>query len=183
MWYFTYFDHYYVTDRKKIWQRISEIFSIIWVGVETYSKQSMASLQKAYMRLCYYYIIQILSYFDYGWKNIAQKLWNIPIHKVHWSGCSGLYSVSQECHTTKRHVCCYTITDEHMTYTSVEFIIQRGQKIGWYFLPSIDGLVQERRNSIANALELRLSCTNPSISSSTLSHVLRVASLALGQPT
>ena len=27
----------------------------------------------------------------------------------------------------------------------------------------IDGFVQERRNSIANALELRLSCTNPSI--------------------
>ena len=26
----------------------------------------------------------------------------------------------------------------------------------------IDGLVQERRNSIANAPELRLSCTNPS---------------------
>ena len=28
----------------------------------------------------------------------------------------------------------------------------------------IDGLVQERRNSITKALELRLSCTNPSIS-------------------
>ena len=27
---------------------------------------------------------------------------------------------------------------------------------------NIDGLVQERRNSIANALELRLSCINPS---------------------
>ena len=27
----------------------------------------------------------------------------------------------------------------------------------------LDGLIQERRNSIANALELRLSCTNPSI--------------------
>ena len=26
-----------------------------------------------------------------------------------------------------------------------------------------DGLVQERRNSIANALELHLSCTNPAI--------------------
>ena len=26
-----------------------------------------------------------------------------------------------------------------------------------------DGLVQERRNSIANALELHLSCTNPMI--------------------
>ena len=25
----------------------------------------------------------------------------------------------------------------------------------------IDGLMQERRNSIANALQLRLSCTNP----------------------
>ena len=29
--------------------------------------------------------------------------------------------------------------------------------------PYIDRLVQERRNSIANALELRLSCTNLSI--------------------
>ena len=29
---------------------------------------------------------------------------------------------------------------------------------------NIDGLVQERRNSIANALALRLSCTDPSIS-------------------
>ena len=29
----------------------------------------------------------------------------------------------------------------------------------------IDGLVQERRNPIANALELRLFCTNPSICS------------------
>ena len=28
-------------------------------------------------------------------------------------------------------------------------------------LSHIDGLVQERRNSIANALELRLSCANP----------------------
>ena len=34
----------------------------------------------------------------------------------------------------------------------------------WYIGAYIDGLVQERRNSIANALELRLSCTNPSIS-------------------
>ena len=29
-------------------------------------------------------------------------------------------------------------------------------------LQHFDGLMQERRNSIANALELRLSCTNPS---------------------
>ena len=37
--------------------------------------------------------------------------------------------------------------------------------------PNIDGLVQERRNSIANELELRLSCTNPSILHSSLKHI------------
>ena len=30
----------------------------------------------------------------------------------------------------------------------------------WFY--EVDGLVQDRRNSISNALELRLSCTNPS---------------------
>ena len=35
-------------------------------------------------------------------------------------------------------------------------------------LDYIDGLVQERRNSIVNALELRLSCTNPSIYSASI---------------
>ena len=34
----------------------------------------------------------------------------------------------------------------------------------WQWCCYIDGLVQERRNSIANALELRCSCTNPLIS-------------------
>ena len=36
-------------------------------------------------------------------------------------------------------------------------------EIRCYSKLDIDGLVQERRNSIANALELRLSCNNPSI--------------------
>ena len=31
-----------------------------------------------------------------------------------------------------------------------------------YVFKEMDGLVQERRNSIANAMGLRLSCTNPS---------------------
>ena len=31
----------------------------------------------------------------------------------------------------------------------------------FYNIYNIDELVQERRNSIANALELRVSCTNP----------------------
>ena len=34
----------------------------------------------------------------------------------------------------------------------------------------IDGLMQERRNSIAYALELRLSCTNPSICGTNTTH-------------
>ena len=34
----------------------------------------------------------------------------------------------------------------------------------YIYIYYIDGLVQERRKSIANALELRLSCTNPSLS-------------------
>ena len=33
--------------------------------------------------------------------------------------------------------------------------------MNFYLKNKIDGLVQERRNSIANALVLRLSCTNP----------------------
>ena len=34
--------------------------------------------------------------------------------------------------------------------------------VKWLFAYHFDGLVQERRNSIANAMELRLSCTNTS---------------------
>ena len=33
----------------------------------------------------------------------------------------------------------------------------------WLSYPYIDGLIKARRNSIANTLELRLSCTNPSV--------------------
>ena len=36
------------------------------------------------------------------------------------------------------------------------------QNKNYHFQDKIDGLVQERRNSIANALELHLSCTDPS---------------------
>ena len=48
---------------------------------------------------------------------------------------------------------------------------------GWRLLFKIcyiDGLVQERRNSIANALELRLCCTKPSICSTFATSALNV---------
>ena len=37
------------------------------------------------------------------------------------------------------------------------------QNFAFFEMDNIDGLVQERRNSSALAMELRLSCTNPSI--------------------
>ena len=45
--------------------------------------------------------------------------------------------------------------------------VEAGGIIIHFLISYIDGLMQERCNSIANALELHLSCTNPSIS---LSH-------------
>ena len=42
----------------------------------------------------------------------------------------------------------------------VHFLLFIHNKIAW--MVEIDGLVQERRNSIANEMELRLSYTNPS---------------------
>ena len=42
------------------------------------------------------------------------------------------------------------------------FPVRIGSLSGHY-LDHVDGLVQEIRNSIANALELILSCTNPSM--------------------
>ena len=54
-----------------------------------------------------------------------------------------------------------SVTHQYVTvvHSARHPIIQFNRKAVGHF----DGLVQERRNSIANALELRLSCTNPSI--------------------
>ena len=54
----------------------------------------------------------------------------------------------------------------HITKASnVELLlsISRRHHAIWFSRGHGDGLVQERRNSIANALELRLSCTSPSM--------------------
>ena len=52
-----------------------------------------------------------------------------------------------------------------MDNTTPNFVQQTFRyDIGWYdSFPYIDGLVQERRNSSALAMQWRLSCTNPSI--------------------
>ena len=49
-------------------------------------------------------------------------------------------------------------------YASPAIIVLCLRGIGRYGWENINGLVKERRNSIANTLELRLSCSNPSIS-------------------
>ena len=52
----------------------------------------------------------------------------------------------------------------HMAWLSRDDLTHSG--LNSMAINHIDGLMQERRNSIANALELRLSCTKPSIWSS-----------------
>ena len=72
------------------------------------------------------------------------------------------WACSDCCHSNGARHPCHSICSEHRghlhateMWANEEFIKEN----------HIDGLVQERRNSIANALEIRLSCTNPSISS------------------
>ena len=51
---------------------------------------------------------------------------------------------------------------DHLSMLKLQFIfVKRGPGVNQRCY--IDGLVQEKRNSIADAMELRLSCTNPSI--------------------
>ena len=46
-------------------------------------------------------------------------------------------------------------------YTQVADVLLEEHQVRNISLYHVDGLVQERRNSIADALELGLSCTNP----------------------
>ena len=66
------------------------------------------------------------------------------------------------------HFCLYFFLDTMLNISRVDLGLQFYlpyfmAKCQWCVgeLTQIDGLVQERRNSIASALELRLSCTNP----------------------
>ena len=52
---------------------------------------------------------------------------------------------------------------ESLKWSSEFTKIKRADKVTFYFFFHIDGLVQERRNSIALAMELCHSCINPSI--------------------
>ena len=52
------------------------------------------------------------------------------------------------------------------------------QNIQWYSINYIDGLMKEKRNSIANTLELYPSCINPSIS---LMHVKNLLEMQVGR--
>ena len=51
----------------------------------------------------------------------------------------------------------------HNSWTKTIWISVVSHTVLIFYLPHIDGLMQKRRNSSANALELRLSCTNPSL--------------------
>ena len=56
----------------------------------------------------------------------------------------------------------HTINAEHKADKIITWQLTSGIFQASLFNPQIDGLVQERCNSIANTLDLHLSCTNPS---------------------
>ena len=56
----------------------------------------------------------------------------------------------------------FRFSSKNWTITFTPFPVQQ-TRIIWANVSHIDGLVQERRNSCANALDLRFPCTNPSI--------------------
>ena len=112
-------------------------------------------------------------YCPFVW-GIHQSLVNSP-HKGLWCGAlmfslicasaNGLvnnrYTGDLKCHHAHYDI---LVMRSHPTFAHA-----MTAKLSWYMnnydlirsAESIDGLVPERRNSIANALELRLSCTNP----------------------
>ena len=67
--------------------------------------------------------------------------------------------------------CQQTCIDNKQTWYAYVELWQSGYSLAYSYISHIyiyiyvDGLVQERCNSIAKALELHLSCTNPSICS------------------
>ena len=76
-------------------------------------------------------------------ENVNWKLFSMPL--VLWYDCPSASEV--------------TLTDMNKT----ELYQTTSNTMNGTYVHNFDGLVQERSNSIANVLELRLSCTNPSI--------------------
>ena len=58
---------------------------------------------------------------------------------------------------------CFHLMTSSCNSFIITMAIHNQQQRLYNYAAHINGLVQKRRNSIANALELRLSCTNPSI--------------------
>ena len=96
-------------------------------------------------------------------------------HKVTWECYNGLANSQKKywpCPSTSILLSQYTF--EHTMSLTIEMHVYEACYRSWH----IDGLVQERRNSSALAMELRLCCTNPSIwrNGSTLDLMLNVRS-------
>ena len=96
------------------------------------------------------------------WVDISLMWWTMPPNRLlfgHW--LSQLMRLAWQLSSEKR-----TVKTWKNRFMSMFTVIRLGMKMTKWFemglILQIDGLVQERRNSIANALELRLSCTKPS---------------------
>ena len=103
-------------------------------------------------------------------RNVISKMVAILSRCVKWMIHITIWSIlSYHGHERPSQITLITIDITWKIYFLVEWL----EKFPWKALIQLkfadtDGLMQERRNSIASALELRLSCTNPSIEN--LSH-------------
>ena len=84
------------------------------------------------------------------WRGALMFLWSAPEKKNGWAN-------NRDAHDLRRHRVQQFLQFHVQTNANYVFDLHFPMTV-----PQIDGLVQERRNSIANALELSLSCTNPS---------------------
>ena len=100
-----------------------------------------------------------------SWTRVSWRL-RTAAWRLRWAL---LRTYARRCTNTNTNICTNTNTCISITAPTRPTEPRHPPLLGWYVssvirisnFSLIDGLVQERRNSIANALELRLSCTNP----------------------
>ena len=104
------------------------------------------------------------SWLRHSWKLLANRFTRDPKIVIHDNSCIILYILLCWDFFTLIE-CSAVITLSISPKSSQQIVIYVLPQSLQYYIPCyMDGLVQERCNSIAKAPELRLSCTNPSIS-------------------
>ena len=106
-------------------------------------------------------------HFPCYWPFVRGVHWS-PVNSPHKGQWGGALMFSLICDWINGWVI-YNIPEIHLD-SSASVLKRPADRIRLKHLPHRDGLVQEKRNSSALAMELHLSCTNPSISSAYVSN-------------